>query len=61
MGIVGDGDQRYGIELCRRGYVVLCPNRFGFESWSSAASGFDATFAGFRIFTDGGLELTENP
>jgi dienelactone hydrolase len=30
-GLVGDPDQRYGVELCRRGYAVLCPDRPGFE------------------------------
>jgi dienelactone hydrolase len=30
-GLVGDPDQRYGVELCRHGYVVLCPDRPGFE------------------------------
>lgn len=27
-GIAGDKDQHYGLELYRRGYVVICPNRF---------------------------------
>jgi len=27
-GIAGDGDQHYGLELAKRGYIVMCPNRF---------------------------------
>jgi dienelactone hydrolase len=30
-GIAGDTDQHYGKELCLRGFVVLCPDRPGFE------------------------------
>jgi dienelactone hydrolase len=30
-GLVGDADQRYGVELAQRGFVVLCPDRPGFE------------------------------
>src|SRR5579859_4396778 len=32
VGLVGDADQHYAPELCRRGYIVLCPDRRGFES-----------------------------
>ena len=28
-GLDGDGDQHFGIELFRRGYVVICPDRIG--------------------------------
>jgi len=28
-GLGGDADQHYGIELFERGYVVICPDRFG--------------------------------
>jgi hypothetical protein len=28
-GLAGADDQHYGFELFRRGYVVLCPDRFG--------------------------------
>jgi dienelactone hydrolase len=31
-GLVGDADQHYGKELCLRGYIVLCPDRRGFEN-----------------------------
>lgn len=27
-GIMGDADQKYGLELYQRGYIVICPNRF---------------------------------
>jgi dienelactone hydrolase len=30
-GIKGDGNYAYGLELCRRGYVVLCPDLLCFE------------------------------
>jgi pimeloyl-ACP methyl ester carboxylesterase len=28
----GDADQTYGVELCQRGYAVVCPDRPGFEA-----------------------------
>jgi dienelactone hydrolase len=59
-GVGGDPGLAYGVELCRRGYVVLCPDRFGFESRSLATSRFAGTFAQFRIFKEDGLELTED-
>ena len=31
-GVRGDPELAYGVELCRRGYVVLCPDRIGFEA-----------------------------
>src|SRR5439155_26634487 len=30
-GLAGDSDQHYGLELARRGYVVVCADRPGFE------------------------------
>jgi dienelactone hydrolase len=59
-GLGGDPELAYGVELCRRGHVVLCPDRFGFESRSLANSPFAETFARFRIFKEDGLELTED-
>ncbi len=59
-GLGGDPELRYGLELCLRGYVVLCPDRFGFESRSLARSRYAEQFKDFRIFTEGGLELTED-
>lgn len=30
-GLAGENMYHYGVELCRRGYVVLCPDHLGFE------------------------------
>jgi len=30
-GLTGDADYRYGLDLCLRGYVTLCPDHLGFE------------------------------
>lgn len=49
-GVAGDPDLHYGLELCLRGYAVLCPDRFPFERRSLARSRYAATFGGFRIF-----------
>lgn len=63
-GLGGDPELKYGIELCQRGYVVICPDRFPFESRSLANSRFKATFDQFRIFLQlengGEIELTED-
>jgi dienelactone hydrolase len=59
-GVGGDPELAYGRELCERGYVVLCPDRFGFESRSLASSPSAGAFARFRIFKEDGLELTED-
>jgi pimeloyl-ACP methyl ester carboxylesterase len=40
-GVSGDPDLHYGLELCLRGYVVLCPDRPGFESRRHAVGMFD--------------------
>jgi len=50
-GLDGDPDLAYGRELCERGYVVICPDRFPFESRSLANSKFKETFAAFPLFT----------
>jgi dienelactone hydrolase len=31
LGLAGDADQAYALELCRRGYVTLAPDAIGFE------------------------------
>src|SRR6266702_3957981 len=31
VGLQGNQQQAYGLELCRRGYVVLCPDQLCFE------------------------------
>ena len=63
-GAAGDPELAYGRELCQRGYAVLCPDRFPFESRSLERSRFAATFAGFRLFARDGegaeLDLTED-
>jgi dienelactone hydrolase len=59
-GVAGDPELAYGLELCRRGYVVLCPDRFGFESRSLANSRYGEAFAGYRIARADGLDLTED-
>ncbi len=59
-GVAGDAELAYGRELCLRGYVVLCPDRFPFESRRLALSPFNEQFAAFRIFTEHGVELTED-
>jgi dienelactone hydrolase len=43
-GLLGDPDQCYGAELARRGYVVLCPDRPGFED----RQGRPASLGGLR-------------
>jgi hypothetical protein len=60
-GVAGDPELAYGLELCLRGYVVICPDRFPFESRSPARSRFKEQFDEFRIFTEHGLELTGAP
>ena len=62
-GVAGDPELQYGLELCLRGYVVICPDRFPFESRSLADSRFKDTFSTFKIFArykDGEVELTED-
>jgi hypothetical protein len=46
--LLGDADQCYGIELCRRGYVVLCPDRPGFEDRQGQTTG--STGLGGELF-----------
>jgi hypothetical protein len=63
VGVGGDPELAYGLELCLRGYVVLCPDRFPYESRSLAASPFKEQFDAFRIRRcDPGshVELTED-
>lgn len=60
-GLGGDPELAYGLELCRRGYLVVCPDRFGFESRSLASSPYASQFAAFQIqLTESGLDLTED-
>ena len=48
-GVHGDPELAYGLELCQMGYVVICPDRFGFESRMLSNSRFKDVFAGFPI------------
>ncbi|NIM04154.1 MAG: hypothetical protein GTN69_03045 [Armatimonadetes bacterium] len=62
-GVAGDPGLKYGLELCLRGYVVICPDRFPFESRSLANSRFKETFDDFPLFTriqGKDFDLTEN-
>jgi len=62
-GIAGDPELKYGLELCLRGYVVICPDRFPFESRCLANSKFKETFRALPIFTryqGRELDLTED-
>jgi dienelactone hydrolase len=49
-GVAGDPELPYGLELCRRGYVVICPDRFPFGSRSLANSPHRETFAQFPVY-----------
>ena len=40
-----------GVEVCRRGYVVICPDRMGFESRSLTRSRFRETFERYGLRT----------
>src|SRR5919204_5902505 len=57
-GLRGDADQRYGVELAERGYVVLIPDRAGHGSRYRPPSELPREFRGFRIFLEDGRELT---
>jgi len=63
-GLGGNPDLCYGEELCARGYVVICPDRFGFESRSLARSRHSETFEAFAIQSTSEeypeLDLTED-
>lgn len=48
-GLGGDPTLCYGKELCERGHVVICSDRFGFESRSLANSVHRDVFDGFSI------------
>lgn len=60
-GVAGDPELQYGLELCLRGYVVLCPDRFPFESRSLARSRHADTFSRFRILWYEGDPATTGP
>ncbi len=58
-GLGGDLELAYGLELCMRGYAVICPDRLPYESRSLARSPFAEQFGSFRIRLFGGPEDTE--
>lgn len=55
-GVNGDPELKYGLELCLRGYVVICPDRFPFESRMLNKSKFGETFYSYPI----AMEFNEN-
>jgi dienelactone hydrolase len=48
-GVHGDPELKYGLELCLRGYVVICPDRFPFESRMLKKSKFQEMFYSYPI------------
>jgi dienelactone hydrolase len=58
-GVGGDPELGYGLELCLRGYAVICPDRFPYESRSLVNSPYREIFADFRIWSSR-TELTED-
>ena len=59
-GLRGDADQRYGVELAARGYVVLIPDRGGHGARYRPPSELPREFRGFRISLKDGRELTRH-
>ncbi len=62
-GVAGDPELPYGLELCQRGYVVICPDRFPFGSRSLARSKHRETFAQCPVSGSFGgpqIDLTED-
>ncbi len=62
-GIYGDTALYYGLELCLKGFVVICPDRFGFESRMLSKSRFWKDYKTFPItLNDYGqkIDLTED-
>lgn len=53
-GLGGDADQHYGVELFERGYVVICPDRFGYAERRRIPN---AETAGSEMMRDLGLWL----
>jgi dienelactone hydrolase len=62
-GLGGDPELAYGLELCLRGYVVICPDRLPFESRALAKSRFRRVFAWKPVYTRSGgadFDLSED-
>lgn len=47
-GIAGNSEFNYGLELCQKGYVVICPDRFPYESRNFEKSNLDVNYGEFR-------------
>lgn len=50
-GQAGDPELHYGLELCLRGYAVICPDRFPFGSRSLSRSRYREAFKQLPLFT----------
>jgi dienelactone hydrolase len=62
-GVHGDTALFYGIELCLRGFVVICPDRFGFESRMLTKTRYWKAFSAFPVsvdFYNQKIDLTED-
>jgi dienelactone hydrolase len=62
-GVRGDTALFYGLELCLRGFVVICPDRFGFESRMLKKSRYWKDFSPFSVsldFYNQKIDLTED-
>lgn len=62
-GVHGDTALFYGIELCLKGFVVICPDRFGFESRMLTRTRYLKDFSAFTIsleFQNQKIDLTED-
>ncbi len=63
-GVAGDPELACGKELAEKGYIVICPDRFPFESRMLSKSNYANTFDLFRIVGQGsdihGDDFTED-
>ncbi len=62
-GVHGDTALYYGLELCLKGFVVICPDRFGFESRMLKKSRFWKDYVTFPIslnYYGQKIDLTED-
>jgi hypothetical protein len=62
-GVHGDTTLYYGLELCLRGFVVVCPDRFGFESRMLTKTKFWKDYSSFPVSLELGdhkIDLTED-
>jgi dienelactone hydrolase len=62
-GVKGDTSLFYGLELCLRGFVVICPDRFGFESRMLTRTRYWKDFSTFPVsleYNGEKIDLTED-